>query len=162
MGYDTTKAWRERQDPEFLRAYRAEEARKWRAAHPEKVKEIRARHRDKNLDRIRELDRVARQRRRKADPEGARRRTAKFKAKRLAEREALAGRAKPDVCELCQEGTHSIVWDHCHVHGHFRGWICDRCNKVLGLAHDSPDLLRQMATYLEQGVPQTSEAPKAA
>lgn len=135
-------------DPDELRAYRAEEARKWRAAHPEKAREIRDRHRAKNAEKIRERDREAQQRRRKADPEGNRRRMAKFKAKQLAEREAQAGRPRPMVCELCGGDEGPIVWDHCHAEGHFREWICDRCNKVLGLVRDSPELLMQMAAYL--------------
>ena len=41
-----------------------------------------------------------------------------------------------------------IVFDHCHQSNSFRGWICDRCNKVLGLVKDSVELLNKMGTYL--------------
>lgn len=69
---------------------------------------------------------------------------------RLAE---LAGRPRPMVCDICK-GTGKrggvIAFDHCHAHGHFRGWLCDRCNTTLGAAEDRPDLLRKMAEYLER------------
>jgi hypothetical protein len=41
-----------------------------------------------------------------------------------------------------------MVWDHCHKTGVFRGWICHRCNKVLGLIKDAPELLLLMHSYL--------------
>jgi len=41
------------------------------------------------------------------------------------------------------------VFDHCHDKGHFRGWICDRCNKTLGLVYDDIDLLKKLISYLE-------------
>lgn len=72
---------------------------------------------------------------------------------RLAE---LAGRPRPLVCDICNEpGARDgvIAFDHCHTHGHFRGWLCDRCNTTLGAAEDRPDLLRKMADYLEQSSP---------
>lgn len=86
------------------------------------------------------------QRRAKADHETA---------KRTAAYETLAGRPKPECCDLCggkpSPWAHrGLVFDHCHQSGIFRGWLCDRCNRTLGQVKDSPDLLRKMATYLEQ------------
>jgi hypothetical protein len=148
QAYQCTKAWR-RRHPD-IRAYRAEEARKWRAAHPEKHREIKQRHRMKNLEKIRERDRTAQTVRRKANPEAQRIRMERFKAKRHAEKIAVAGRPKPAHCELCGEKSGlAVVFDHCHKTGQFRGWICDRCNRVLGLVYDNPKLLRKMAKYLE-------------
>lgn len=74
--------------------------------------------------------------------------------KRLAE---VAGRPRPDICDICQ-GTNPrragvIAFDHCHTHGHFRGWLCDRCNVALGAAQDDPTWLRKMADYLERTRP---------
>jgi Recombination endonuclease VII len=72
-------------------------------------------------------------------------------AKRRAKLEAKAGRARPKVCDLCGGGSWlNIVFDHCHTKGHFRGWLCDRCNTVLGQVGDDADLLRRMADYLEE------------
>ena len=61
---------------------------------------------------------------------------------------AEAGRSKPDVCDICGERHGNIVYDHCHRRGHFRGFLCDRCNTVLGLLDDDPKILAAMITYL--------------
>jgi len=67
---------------------------------------------------------------------------------RIRERKViLAGRPKPDVCDICH-GSGKIVFDHSHKFGHFRGWVCDRCNRTLGFAGDDPLLLMKMASYL--------------
>jgi hypothetical protein len=56
---------------------------------------------------------------------------------------------RPDCCGIC--GAACVpAWDHSHWTGQHRGWICTRCNLVLGSAGDDPDLLRQMADYLER------------
>lgn len=63
------------------------------------------------------------------------------------------GRPRPERCELCNEppgpGYAGICFDHDHATGKPRGWLCDRCNKVLGLVKDDPALLRSLAGYLE-------------
>jgi hypothetical protein len=69
-------------------------------------------------------------------------------AKKLAEQERQAGRPKPTTCDIC-EGTKRICFDHCHNSGLFRGWICHRCNALLGLSNDDATLLRKLANYLE-------------
>lgn len=38
--------------------------------------------------------------------------------------------------------------DHCHVTGRVRGLLCRRCNTAIGLAKESPTLLRELAAYL--------------
>ncbi len=144
--YARVKEWRER--PEN-KPKRAAEAQRYRERHPDVREAIVQRHRENNLDRIRELDKERQKKRRQADPEGARRRTAAFKARKEAALVAIAGRPRPTECELCG-GAGGTVFDHCHQQGHFRGWLCDRCNRMLGSVKDDPDLLRKMATYLEQ------------
>lgn len=67
-----------------------------------------------------------------------------------AKRERLAGRPKPDNCELCGQPSKKICWDHNHDTGHFRGWLCAPCNYILGRVKDDPILLRKMAEYLER------------
>lgn len=62
----------------------------------------------------------------------------------------IAGRPKPSVCDLCERKIGNINFDHCHRRGHFRGFLCDRCNRVLGLAEDDIKLLRKMAAYLSR------------
>lgn len=144
MSYARTKAWREANP-----GTRAEEARKWRAAHPEKYAEIRARYREKNKDRVLDQDREGQKRRRERDPEGQRRRQEAFRLRREHRLETEAGRPRALVCELCDEEA-KTVFDHCHATGVFRGWLCDRCNRTLGQVKDSPELLRKLANYLEK------------
>lgn len=70
--------------------------------------------------------------------------------KALRDKERVARRPRPDSCEICgYRGKQKIVFDHSHTHGKFRGWLCDRCNKVLGLSRDDPFLLTGLAWYLE-------------
>lgn len=66
---------------------------------------------------------------------------------KVKEMEALAGRKRPEVCEICGQKD-TIVFDHCHRNGHFRGWICKRCNTVLGKVNDNIDLLQKLIKYL--------------
>jgi hypothetical protein len=149
--YERIKAWRSRPENN---AKRAAQAQRWRERHPELWREIKERHRTANIETIRERDRVAQSSYRQTEQykEASRVRVARFKAKQTAEREAIAGRPKPEVCELCFTADFRIVWDHCHVGGHFRGWICDRCNRVLGLVKDDSELLERMSNYLLNGV----------
>ena len=116
----------------------AERTKAWRKANPEKAKENARRSaaiwRERYPERYKEHIRV---------------RNAENQIKKLARQEAIAGRPKPLVCEVCSANDDRIVFDHCHTGGHFRGWICDCCNKVLGLIKDDPERLRKLATYLE-------------
>src|SRR6516165_1224867 len=67
-----------------------------------------------------------------------------------------AGRARPDRCEICgREGKVTFDHDHAKYNGAshsavkaFRGWICQRCNAVLGLVQDNTELLHKLIEYL--------------
>ena len=59
----------------------------------------------------------------------------------------MAGRPRPANCELCAEAAFT-KFDHCHMTGKFRGWLCDRCNRTLGQVKDSRELLAKMIEYL--------------
>lgn len=65
-----------------------------------------------------------------------------------------AGRPPPDACEACGGQPNGqwkvLVFDHCHRLGHFRGWICDRCNRTLGKVEDDVRVLRALIEYLER------------
>lgn len=57
------------------------------------------------------------------------------------------------LCAICRGGTNGgRQWhiDHCHTTGQVRGILCGNCNKMLGLAKDSPTSLRNAASYLER------------
>jgi hypothetical protein len=64
--------------------------------------------------------------------------------------EVQAGRPRPSACDICGEVRERIVFDHCHQRGHFRGWLCDRCNTVLGFIEDDASLLMKIAAYLQR------------
>ena len=68
---------------------------------------------------------------------------------RQQKKEKLAGREKPKDCEICGGGG-KICFDHNHVTGKFRGWICERCNFSIGHARDNAELLEAMASYLRR------------
>lgn len=62
--------------------------------------------------------------------------------------ENRAGRPKPSECELCGNGG-KICFDHNHETGKFRGWICHRCNVILGLAKEEVIILEKLIEYLK-------------
>jgi hypothetical protein len=57
------------------------------------------------------------------------------------------------VCAICGvpelECHKTLHLDHDHETGLFRGWLCGTCNRLLGLAKDSEDILIGAAMYLE-------------
>jgi hypothetical protein len=61
-----------------------------------------------------------------------------------------AQRAEPTHCELCGDAPRQrgLASDHDHLTGHWRGWLCTRCNAGLGMFRDSPELLGRAILYL--------------
>jgi hypothetical protein len=51
-------------------------------------------------------------------------------------------------CAICRRET-LVVWDHDHATGAYRGWLCRRCNLVLGYVKDDSLILRMAAYYLD-------------
>ncbi len=80
---------------------------------------------------------------RRKKPEVKERKRARIHAKRVE----LLGE-KPDQCPVCGDSTRPIRFDHSHATGRARGWICDQCNRILGMVNDDPEVLRKLATYL--------------
>src|SRR2546422_1662510 len=62
---------------------------------------------------------------------------------------------KLGTCQIC-EGNGPVDFDHDHQTGEFRGWLCRKCNLMLGLVKDSPSVLRSAAMYLEERTTATS------
>lgn len=62
-------------------------------------------------------------------------------------------RPMPDACEICgktiQDNKKMLALDHCHVTNTFRGWLCDFCNKGIGLLVDNLSGLMGAVRYLE-------------
>jgi hypothetical protein len=50
-------------------------------------------------------------------------------------------------CKICGDPSQLYI-DHCHSTQRVRGLLCSQCNLLLGLAHDSPQLLLSAADYL--------------
>jgi hypothetical protein len=142
--YENLKEWR-KNNPQS----RTQEARRYRAKYPEKVKANQKAYRERNADQIREKDKLNQRRLRALNPEKEKLRLKRFREKRESERLIEAGKPKPEFCPLCKNKKYRIVFDHCHTSGKFRGWICDQCNKVLGLVKDSTIILKEMILYLE-------------
>ena len=66
----------------------------------------------------------------------------------ISNREVRAGREVREHCEVCY--SHGVVdFDHDHKTGKFRGWLCRRCNLVLGMVKDNRHLLGNLALYLD-------------
>jgi hypothetical protein len=142
-GYGPVKRWRKK-NPEKVAA----QARRYRAKHPDKIRLIKERYRQNGGEDLLLVERVQARERRAADPDAVKRSTKTYAARLQAKRERIAGRRRATECEVCQ-AVEPTVYDHDHEHGLFRGWICQRCNKVLGLVYDKPGLLRNLAEYLE-------------
>ena len=142
--YQYVKEWRLRNPEKW-----AAQSKRYAQRHPETRKKAGRKYYDTHCDRLRPIWAEKTRKRRQQDPEGNRRRVKAFKERLEKKRIGIAGRPKPSVCEICRTGEFRIVFDHCHKHGHFRGWICDRCNRVLGLVRDNSRLLKKMAKYLE-------------
>ena len=57
------------------------------------------------------------------------------------------------LCDMCGKPPdgrgNELSIDHCHETGVFRGMLCNRCNKGIGLLMDDPELLRRAADYIE-------------
>lgn len=66
----------------------------------------------------------------------------------IRKRVRLAGRPKPETCEVCGRGG-KIVFEHRHTDNKFRGWTCDRCNVALGMVEDDISVLEKLIIYLK-------------
>ena len=58
--------------------------------------------------------------------------------------------AQGGKCACCGRDGRELVIDHDHASGDVRELLCQPCNKMLGCAEDSPEVLRAGATYLEK------------
>ena len=62
-------------------------------------------------------------------------------------------RFQNDECAIChihisELKQRVLCVDHCHRSGEVRGLLCQRCNRLLGQANDSIDILKRSITYL--------------
>ncbi len=58
---------------------------------------------------------------------------------------------KCDICGVPEvECDYRLSMDHDHETGLFRGWLCGRCNKALGLLKDSREVVLNAVLYLQR------------
>lgn len=70
------------------------------------------------------------------------------RAKHQLRREARAGRPQSITCELCGRKCKTL-YDHNHGTGQFRGWLCVKCNTMVGFIENNRDLVKRMIQYIE-------------
>jgi hypothetical protein len=130
----------------------AQRVKEWRKRNPEKRRAQEKRYRQRHP----ETGRKASRKYNKTHPEERFRHRMNYERKQEEKLVLIAKRPRPSVCDLCRNRGFRIVFDHCHKHGHFRGWLCHRCNTVLGLVGDDAELLRKMIKYLKENKMPTS------
>lgn len=66
----------------------------------------------------------------------------------------LAPTPKPEQCEVCGafggDSKKGICYDHDHLTGKFRGWLCIRCNLALGMVKDNTETLLALIDYIRK------------
>ena len=60
------------------------------------------------------------------------------------------------ACEICLKTPEKIVFDHDHKTREFRGWLCDTCNRSLGVFGDEVPGLIKALNYLLKKNPGTA------
>lgn len=131
-------------DDPVRRAKMTSRSTEWRAANPERFQFSNKKYKQDNKERILAASRLARY---------------GVSAEEFAEMHAAQGMA----CAGCGTTTPTTKrkWcvDHDHSTGRFRGVLCQHCNTVLGHARDRPEVLRQLADYLDRSRIDNSERP---
>ena len=149
---------------ERQREYQREYQKAWRAANPEKVREIQRNHWERNRDRINAVKRARRVLNGDREREKDRAQRAKDPGRNqhgrwIKQDRAAMWAAQDGKCYLCGEPMDPdrvrIDHDHeccppnqsCRICR--RGLVHHRCNIAIGMADDDPRRLRRMADALE-------------
>ncbi len=136
---------------------RREVNRIYREVNTEKLKEMRKKSSRRNVERAKQWEEKGVNRFRVAlykSKHGARKyRHAACSA--TAEELAAAFTSKCDACGVPEiELTKKLCVDHSHETGEFRGFLCHKCNKALGLLGDSEEVIVNLLHHLMNGVKQ--------
>lgn len=75
--------------------------------------------------------------------------------KRKNEALRLAGKPRRpplgNPCHICGRKDRKLVFDHDHKTLRHRGWLCDNCNRSLGMLGDTVTHLERAIRYLREG-----------
>ena len=109
---------------------------RWAKEHPERIAEIKKRHRDKGGD--------------PPDPDARFRRHGVTREWYLNQIRVQKNRCANSGCRTCIPGGRHGVWhiDHDHVTGQVRGLLCNNCNIAAGYARDDPAVLVGLSRYI--------------
>lgn len=71
------------------------------------------------------------------------------RAKRKARDQGLPTKAPPGTpCGICKSVPRECVFDHCRKTETFRGWLCNPCNRSLGVFRDGEEGIMKVLAYL--------------
>jgi len=136
MNSDAKRAGNARYREKNREALRRKSA-EYRLANAERIKEQRKQYRDANRLKVRRQKRAQRY---------------NLSLERVIE---LESQSHGPICgiELNHDAEHASrqapAYDHCHETNKFRDVICGHCNRMLGFAHDSKQVLLNAINYLE-------------
>lgn len=136
---------------------------KWKALHQEKVRAGARSYYERNKEKMKEYSRNWQ----RANKEQFQEYSRKWRIKNKERMRDLQAKwnynltlgqineqfeAQHRQCAICKKLMNKPRIDHCHKTKAFRGILCHNCNVILGLAHDSPEILRNAAIYLEKKI----------
>jgi len=71
-------------------------------------------------------------------------------AKQIAKKDGISYKAPEGTCcAICQKAQKKMVFDHCHEKEVFRGYLCDPCNRSMGVLGDNIEGLLRCINYLQ-------------
>jgi hypothetical protein len=133
-------------------------------SHTDKRKKYIKNYKEKNKEKIKQQGRDYRQSHKEKSNESSRNYYNKNKEKELDRirfkkygitgdlfREILERQG--EKCPICGKVlTKNPSVDHDHITGKIRGLICNSCNLTIGIVGESPEILRNIAKYLEDNL----------
>jgi hypothetical protein len=122
-------------------------ARNWKAANPERTRELQQRHQERNRDKINQRSRDWYEANKARAAKQTRSRKLAGYGLTQAQFDAMLI-AQNGNCAICMAPMDSPRVDHCHKTGAVRGLLCKGCNSGLGMFRDQPSALMRAADYL--------------
>jgi hypothetical protein len=142
------------------REARAAYQREYAQNNKERLREHKKKYREANREKLREANRAYIRDENGELSAAYKERHQRKLVQSAADLETMAGRPRPEVCDACggpPDAGRALHYDHCHKHGHFRGWICRECNLALGNVRDDPARLLKLVAYLKRTMNGTSD-----